>query len=204
MTFINIYRIPLLTLALLVWSAGVDVADPSFLRDASFVSPNGRYCVQLVDENFVIKDTVTGRVDPSLTNTGVYYLRWALNSRSFVTVEHISHGSHGRVVSLNQDKWNSVDVYPPGPRKMDSTVINLELHSDRVHYKFAGDILGPRWEPVSYQLCDLDVILQTGRMSNVKWTPLSRMAWAAAIKSKPSYMPPMKKPSTTPCLDDSQ
>ena len=203
MTFMNIYRIPLVVWALVVSSPGTGVADKSIPRGASFVSPNGRYCVQLyLNESFVIKDTVTGRVDTSITSTGVLYFRWAANSGSFVTVEHIANGSYGRVVYLDQDKWNSVEVYPPHHGKMNAAVINLELSSDRVHYKFAVEILGPHWEAVSYRICDLDVILQTGRTSDIRWTPLSKMAWAAALTSRePSYMPPMEKPSTTPCLD---
>jgi hypothetical protein len=180
------------------------VADKFVLRGASFVSRNGRYCVQLyLNESFLIRDTATGRVDTSIASTGVLYLQWAPNSRSFVTVEHIAHGSYGRVVYLEHGKWNSVEVNPPSLSKQNATVINLELHSDRVHYRFAVEIVGPDWEPIDYQFCDLDVTLQTGKILNAKWTPLSEAAWAAALTSRePSYLPPMKPPSATACVDD--
>src|SRR5207248_4264685 len=167
MTFINIYRIPLLLWALLVSSAVAGAADKLVLRGASFVSPNGRYCVQLYfEESFLIRDTATGRVDTSIASTGVLYLHWATNSGSFVTVEHIAHGSYGRVVYLDHGQWNSVEVNPPSPSKQNATAINLEVRSDRVHYKFVVEILGSDWEPINYQFCDLDGTLQTGKISN--------------------------------------
>lgn len=91
-------------------------AEEPVLPGVTFVSPDSRYCVQLELSDgslrFVIKDAKTKRVDDSIQSTGPLYLHWATNSKSFVTVEHISKGSYGRLVYLADDHWLSVQVKP--------------------------------------------------------------------------------------------
>ena len=171
-------------------------AEEAILPGVSFVSPNGRYCVQLevIDGSlrFVIKDNEMGRIDDSVVSTGLLYLHWAANSRSFATVEHISKGSYGRVLYLADDKWASVQVEPAFKGKMDYNVINLQLEANHVHYKFAVTRLAKDWMPVDYSFCDLDVSLETGKVSNVKWAPISEAEWAA-MPHEPVCLPPMPR-----------
>jgi hypothetical protein len=159
-------------------------AEDPVLPSVSFVSPDGRYCVQLdvIDGllRFVIKDMKTERIDDSVQSTGPVYLHWAKNSKAFVTVEHTSKGSYGRVVYLADDHWLSVQVPPRFEGKMDCSVINLQLESDRVHYKFAVRKLSADWAPIGYSFCDLDVGLETGKVSNVKWASASEAEWTNA------------------------
>jgi hypothetical protein len=183
---------------LLLWLITPSSAEEAVLPGVSFLSPNGRYCVQLevIDRSlrFVIKDTETGRIDDSILSTGPLYLHWSANSMSFVTVEHISKGSYGRVVYLEGDKWMNAEVNPPFKGKMDYLVINLQLDKDGVHYKFAVTKLAPDWTPIDYWLCDLDVNLRGGKISDAKWTPLSQAEWAATPgPDNPVCQPPMER-----------
>jgi hypothetical protein len=125
--------------------------------------------------------------------TLVLYLHWVANSKAFVTVEHIAKGSYGRVVYLTGDKWKDVEVSPPLEGKKDSMVINLQLGTDNVHYKFAVTRLAPDWTPSDYSFCDLDVSLVTGKVSNVKWTHISEAELAAIPgPDKPVCVPAMQ------------
>jgi len=171
-------------------------AEKVVLPGDSFTSPDGRYCVQLdVTDgllHFLIKDTKTERIDDSIQNTGPLYLHWATDSKSFVTVEHISKGSYGRLVYLGKDRWLSVQVEPPFKGKMDYNVVNLQLEPNRVHYKFAVTKLSEDWTPIDYSFCDIDVNLATGKASNVRWIPASEAELANAPgPDDPVCIPPM-------------
>lgn len=159
-------------------------AEEPVLPGESFVSPNGQYCLQLevIDGllRFVIKNRKTKGTDDSVQSTGPLYLHWATNSKSFVTVEHISKGSYGRVVYLVDDRWVSIEVKPPFKGKMEYGVIGLQLEPDRVHYKFAVTKLSEGWAPLGYTFCDLDVNLATGEVGNIKSTSASEAEFANA------------------------
>jgi hypothetical protein len=162
-----------------------------------FVSPDGRYSVELVEIDresyYAIKDMATGRVDNSIVMpTLLLYLHWAANSRSIVTVEHIAHGSSGRVIYLKDARWKDVEIKPPDEKLMHYTVVNLTIKADRVHYRFALRHIKGNGMPLDYKFCDLDVDLQSGQISNVKWTPTSQREEAAALARKPVYVPPMQ------------
>ena len=169
-------------------------AEEPVLPGVAFVSPDNRYCVQLELSDrslrFVIKDAKTKRIDDSIQSTGPLYLHWATNSKSFVTAEHISKRSYGRLVYLADDHWLSVQVKPPFKGKIDYGVINLQLEPDRVHYKFAVTKLSEDWTPIDYSFCDLDVALATGEISNIKRTSASEAELANA-PDEPVYVPMM-------------
>jgi hypothetical protein len=187
--------------------------EPGFTEDfvapgVGFVSPNGQYCVQLevIDGilRLIIKDTKTQRVDDSIQSTGPLYLHWAADSKSFVTVEHISKGSYGKVVYLADDRWLSVEVKPPFKGKMDYEVINLQLKSDRVHYKFAVTKLSEDWTPIDHSFCELEVTLANGKVTAAKWTSASE----AELVNMPGPDKPVCVPSmpegTTACVGDAR
>lgn len=182
---------------LTLWLAAPCSADGRISLGASLISPNGRYSVHLEELGgvtyFVIKDTVTERLDHSIVMpTALLYLHWATDSKSFVTVEHIAKGSYGRVVYLDGDKWKNVEVRPPYDGMMDATVINLRLGMNSVYYKFAVRTLTPHWEPIDYRFCDVDVSLKTAKMFHVRWTPVAQEEWATSLwPRKPVYLPPM-------------
>jgi hypothetical protein len=192
-------RTLLLVSVLLTWLAWPSFADKGVPLGVSFVSPDGQYSVQLQElvmiPHFVIKNMGTEEVDSSLVMpTLLFYLHWAANSKSFVTVEHTAKGSYGRVVYLAGDKWKDLKVVPPFEGRMDAAVIKLQLGMDSVHYKFAVRTLARDWTPIDYWFCDLDVNLGAGKVSNVKWTPTSQAAWAATLwPRKPLYLPPMER-----------
>jgi hypothetical protein len=182
----------MLLLALIKASLAKETVPPG----VGFASPDGRYCVQLdvIDGllRFLIKDTKTERIDDSVQSTGPLYLHWATNSKCFVTVEHISKGSYGRVVYLGEDRWLAVQVEPPFKGKMDYVVVNLQLQPDHVHYKFAVTNLSEDWTPIDYSFCDVDVSLATGKVTNVKSTPASEAELANAPgPDDPVCVPPM-------------
>src|ERR1700730_4252947 len=148
---------------LLLWFTQVSLAEEAVSPGVSFVSPNGRSCVQVEGvaglPRFAIKDRETGRMDNSIVSTGPLYLHWAANSRCFVAVEHIAKGSRGRVIYLAGDRWSDVKVEPPSEDKVDTTVIKLQLGTDSVHYVFAVRKLARDWTPIDYWLCELDISL---------------------------------------------
>jgi hypothetical protein len=203
----NMNRFLFVISILLLWLIKPSSAEKAVLPGVSFLSPNGRYCVQLdvIDRSlrFVIKDTETGRMDDSILSSGPLYLHWAGNSRSFVTVEHTAKGSYGRVVHLVGDKWGSVEVMPPFEGKMDANVINLQLGTDSVHYKFAVTRLAEDWTPTDYSFCDLDISLATGKVTNVKWTSASEAELVNAPgPDEPVCLPPMEQGTTATCAGD--
>ena len=168
---------------------------PARLR---IVSPDRRYSVELVEIDrqwrYVIKEIQTGQLDSSIVMpTVLLYLEWSANSKSIVAVEHIPKGSCGRVIYLKNGKWRDIEVRPPGEERIDSAIVRLEIKPDHVHYKFAVRRINDNGMPIDYKFCDLDVELQTGRISNVNWTPTSERGLAASLRRKPSYVPPMKE-----------
>ena len=183
-------------------------ADDAIVPGASFVSPDARYCVQLavIDGSlrFVIEDRKRERVEDSIQSTGPLYLHWATNSKSVVTVEHISKGSYGRVIYLGDDGWLSVEVKPPFKGKMDYRVTNLQLGSDRVHYKFAVTKLSEHWTPIDHSFCDVEIALANGKMTDAKWTSSSEAELVNMPgPDEPICVPPMTQ-GTTRCVGDSR
>jgi hypothetical protein len=189
-------RILLVLVLLLFLATKVGSVEGSLPLGVSFVSPNGQYSVQLEEINgaphFVITERGTSREDNSIRMpTLLLYLHWAGDSKSFVTVEHIAKGSRGRVVYLEADKWKYVEVDPPFEGKTYHKVINLQLGSDSVHYKFVVTPLTSSWMPIEDRFCDFDVSLKTGKTSNVKWSHVSDVASLANLMQNPVYLPAM-------------
>jgi hypothetical protein len=202
----NTLRVLAITLTLLCACIGATFADEPVLPGVGFISPDGRYCVQLelVDGllRFMIKDTKTEHVENSIESTGPLYLRWAADSKSFVIIEHISKGSYGRVVYLAADRWLSVQVEPPFKGKMDYHVVNLQLGPDRVYFKFAVTKLSEAWTPIDHSFCDLEMILASGKVSSIKWTSASEAELVNAPGPDEPVCVPAMKPGTTVCGSD--
>lgn len=202
------HRILLVISVLLVWFRSAALGDKFIREGICFFSPDGRYSVHLDEmdiSHFVIKNTATGEVDRSIVMpTALLYLHWGANSKSFVTVEHISKGSYGRVVYLADGKWRDLKVEPAFGGKMNAKVIQLQLQADIVHYRFAVTKLASDWTtPLEYSFCDLDISLTTGDVSNVKWTPTSEAALAATLwPHKSVYLPPMQASASATCVDN--
>jgi len=166
--------------------------------NARFVSPDGSHAVDFVmidkEWHFRITDLKNGQVDDSIVMPSlILYLRWAVNSRAFVTVEHIAGGSYGRVVCLKDNKWTSLEVMPPGESMMSFKVVSLEIKGDFVHFRLSVDYEKGNGIPLSYMFYDSDATLATCEPCNVQWIPISRMEWLASLKRPPLYIPPMKK-----------
>lgn len=170
--------------------------QPSIPSGVRFISPAGRYSVGLQQfdrlTHYVIEDTKTRNIDGSIIMPSlVLYLHWAPNSRSIGAVEHIPHGSCGRVIYLTSDKWADVEVRPPGAEPKDATVIELKIAAEYAHYRFAVRYIKPNGMPIRYAFCDLDVGLERGSIVNVHWSSASEAEWAASLERKPLYDPPM-------------
>jgi hypothetical protein len=178
--------------------AGWPLGAKSVSFESRFVSPDGRYSVDLViidkQPHFRITDTKTGDVDDSIVMpTLILYLHWASNSQSFVTVEHTAEGSYGRLVYLKGDKWRSLEVGPPADSMMSFSVINLQIKQDRVHFTFCVDYEKGNGIPVYYTFYDVDVELGTGKVLNTTWSPISHAEWLASLKRQAAYIPAMTK-----------
>jgi hypothetical protein len=169
----------------------------SIPQGVRFVSPDGRYSVELQEIDrlsyYAIKDTKTGNVDRSVVMPSLLlYLHWAANSRSIVAIEHIPHGSCGRLIYLTNSKWTDVEVRPPGKELKDSAVIEITINAEYVHYRFAVRYIQPNGMPIRYAFCDLDVRLEQGSILNVHWASASEGDWAASLEQRPLYNPPME------------
>ncbi len=163
----------------------------------SFVSPSGRFSVELVEIDrqwrYAIKDARTGGVHDSIVMpTVLLYLHWTADSQSIVAVEHVPKGSSGRVIYLRDDKWTDVEVRPPSDGWIDYTVISLEIKVDRVHFRFVVRHVKDNGIPIDHLFCDLDVGLPAGQISNVTWTSITEAQAAAGLARKPNYIPPMR------------
>jgi hypothetical protein len=183
----------------------VNLATPSYAaypqisirQGVRFVSPDGRYSVELQEMDrlsyYAIKDTKTGNVDRSVVMPSLLlYLHWAPNSRSIVAVEHIPHGSCGRLIYRTDSKWADVEVRPPGEELKDSAVVEVTINAEYVHYRFAVRYIQPNGMPIRYAFCDLDVNLEDRGISNVRWTPTNQGEWANSLEQKPVYTPPVE------------
>ena len=191
-------KLLLFVLLLLLLSLGSTArsAEGPLPLGVGFPSPDGRYSVHVeeIDKlpHFVIVETGTGRVDKSIVMpTRLLYLHWAADSHAFVIVEHITQGSCGRLVYLQGDTWKDAQVDPPFPGMMFHTVVNLCLTLSSVHYKFVVTPLTSNWIRGEDRICDLDVSLNTGKMSNIKWSPVRDLASLAKLMRNPMYFPPM-------------
>lgn len=163
---------------------------------ASFVSPNGKYSVELVEIDgqwrYAIKNAQTGVVDDSMVMpTVLLYLHWTADSQSIVAVEHIAKGSTGRIIYLKDGKWADVEIRPPNNGWMEYRVINLEIKTARAHFRFVVRHVKDNGIPIDHMFCDLDVDLATGEISNITWTSISEAEEAASLAREPTYIPPM-------------
>jgi hypothetical protein len=168
----------------------------SIPKGVRFVSPDGRYWVELQEidrlSRYFIEDLETRSVDRSIIMPSLLlYLHWASNSRSIVTVEHIPHGSCGRVIYRTRGKWADVEVRPPAGELKDSAVVGLKITAQYAHYRFAVRYIEPNGTPLRYAFCDLDVSLESGSILNIHWSSASEVEWAASFERKPLYLPPM-------------
>jgi hypothetical protein len=166
--------------------------------DARFVSPDGGQTVDFVmidrEWHFRISDSRTGHVEDSIVMPSlVLYLRWASNSRAFVTVEHIAGGSYGRIVYLKDGKWTNVEVVPPDDSMKSFSVISLTLQESHVHFKLSVDYEKGNGIPTHFMFYDVDFELDTGKILDAKWTAISHSEWLASLKREPSYVPAMDK-----------
>lgn len=169
----------------------------SIPNGTAFISPDGRYSVkvEVIDRlpHYIIEDTKTRKVDRSIIMPSLLlYLHWAADSRSFVAVEHIPHGSCGRVIYQAADKWVDVEVRPPSVELKDAAVVGLEIAGDNVHYRFAARHIKPNGMPIRYGFYDLDVSLERGRISNVRWSSAKEREWATSLEQRTLYIPRMK------------
>jgi|tagenome__1003787_1003787.scaffolds.fasta_scaffold19907017_2 hypothetical protein len=169
----------------------------SIPQGVPFASPNGRYSVELQEIDrlsyYAIKDTKSGDIDRSIIMPSlVLYLHWASNSQAIVAVEHVPHGSRGRVVYVTDSQWADIEVRPPGKELMDSAVVGVTIKPDHVHYRFAIRYIQPNGMPIRYAFCDLDVSFETRGSSNIRWTPTNQAEWAASLEQKPAYNPSME------------
>ena len=169
----------------------------SIPNDTPFVSPDGRYSVnvEVIDRlpHYIIKDTKARKVDRSIIMPSLLlYLHWAADSRSFVAVEHIPHGSCGRVIYQAGDKWVDIEVRPSSEDLTDAAVVGLEIKGDNVHYRFAARHIKANGMPIRYGFYDLDVSLEQGRISNVRWSSAKEREWTTSLEQPPLYIPPMK------------
>jgi hypothetical protein len=186
----------LLGLALLInftFALGKSVAPGT-----RFVSPNGRYSVELTESkadkllHFTIKDLETGRVSNKIVMpTVLLYLHWSANSQAIITVEHIAHGSYGRIIRLNQGMWRSSEVRPPKTAMSDTKIVNLEVGSNDAHFKFVVRDLNDKSMPIGHRICDINVSLASGRFSHVKCSRVSSSVAAATALQEASYRPVM-------------
>jgi hypothetical protein len=180
----------------LVGPALLGFSEEGIPRGASFVSPDGRYSVELVEIDgqwrYAIKDAQTGAVDDSIVMpTVLLYLHWTADSQSIVAVEHIAKGSTGRIIYLKDGKWRDVEIRPPNDGWMEYTIINLEIKTDRAHFRFVVRHVKDNGIPIDHMFCDLDVGLATGKISNITWTSISEAQEAASLAREPTYTPSM-------------
>ena len=166
-------------------------------QGVTFVSPDGRYSVELQEIDrlsyYAIKDTKAGNVDRSVVMPSLLlYLHWGPNSRSIVAVEHVPHGSCGRLIYLTDSKWADVEVRPPGEELKDSAIVEVKINAEYVHYRFGVRYIQPDGMLIRYAFCDLNVSLQGSGVSNVRWTPTNQAEWASSLEQKPVYTPPVE------------
>ena len=171
--------------------------DASIPFTSKFISPDGSYAVDFTmidkEHHFRITDLKTNRVDDSIVMPSlVLYLRWASNSRAFVTVEHTAGGSYGRVVCLTGGKWKSLEVAPPDDATTNFQVLAVNIRADSVHFKFSLDHRNSGGVPISYMFYDLDIKLRACEPSNIHWTATSRTEWLRSLNEKPKYSPSME------------
>lgn len=183
--------------AIFLWLT-LDVLTASVLPGTLFTSPNGRYSVELTENksdkllHFVIKDVQTGDVSNRIVMpTALLYLHWSASSTAFVTVEHLAHGSYGRIISFKGGTWRTVEIRPPDTARSDVKITNLEILNNDVHVRFAVRDLNEDNVPIRHRVCDIDVSLSSGQFSNVKCIPVSATLGAAIARERPSYQPPM-------------
>jgi hypothetical protein len=170
----------------------------SVVPGTRFVSPDGRYSVELTQNkadkllHFVIKDLHTDHVsDKIVMPTVLLYLHWSANSQAIVTVEHIAHGSYGRIIHFKQGTWRSIEIRPPSTAMSDVKVVNLDIRSNHAHFKFVVRDLNRQNAPTGHRVCDIDVSLISGRFSGVSCIHVSPSRGAATARQQPSYQPAM-------------
>lgn len=179
----------------LLLNCGLALAE-SVTPGSESVSPNGRYSVELTENkadkllHFAIKDLQTGHVsDKIVMPTVLLYLHWSDDSQAIVTVEHIAHGSYGRVIHFEKGAWRSAEIRPPSTAMSDIKVVKLEIRRNFAHFEFAVRDLNSQNLPMGHRVCDLDANLTSGRFARAKCISVSPSVGAAAARQQPSYRP---------------
>jgi len=154
---------------LLLLGSTSKAADTGF---PNFSSPDGRFVIRVdyTDDRglyYVIRDRLGGRTDKSIDFfSRLLWLKWAPDSRTFVTVDHIAGGTIARVMHYQSGRWCVHEVEVPSEDMSNSRVLGVSFEDKVVHlsYKFQHtDKHGPN---DGFGLCHFDVDVASGNTSH--------------------------------------
>jgi hypothetical protein len=138
-----------------------------------FYSPDRNTVVVYKPDQLDVRDARTNELQKSVTISLLFGLRWTGDSKTFVAIEHIAHGSDATFVHLSDGEWRSFVVTPPGEEYRDYAVIRVEAQQKDVRLSYSAAT------NEALYLISFTVDPSTQALANVTTQELSYKAWEA-------------------------
>jgi hypothetical protein len=127
-----------LVIVLLTITARAEIPLNPVPEGSRFKSPDGKF---IVSGELEIADTSTGEKVVLPWLGPVYYVEWAGNSKFFVVVSHIAHGSYATLVKPVPGGWKKFNIDPDlGNLKFNHyekyEVADVKISNSKVRFEF--------------------------------------------------------------------
>jgi hypothetical protein len=146
-------------------------------KGKTFVSPNKKFTVQLVQDNrdfyFKIRSAQEPVSQLPVGNTPVYIIDWSPDSKSFIAIEHYAESSDMELIHWNGKKWTKVLINFPGDDDaFRSHVVDWKFTPTYITETFIAN--GCKAHDASdLHKYSFNIDLETGNVSKLRKTPIS-------------------------------
>jgi len=142
-----------------------------------FKSPDGRFIVRIAygdqKNNYEIRDNKTGRLDTSIELlTRLFWLRWSGDSKTFVAVDQLAHGSYAQVFHFDGKKWIYHDVKPPEKDLESYAVVGAFIKPHLITITSTLSYLKGSDSLTGFGFCGFDFNIESGHLSNIRVIPI--------------------------------
>jgi hypothetical protein len=118
-----------------------DYVEPKELPRGTSLESSDRRFTAFVDLGIKVRDNQTGQVSTAPTLPVVFFLKWASDSRTLMTVEHIAGGTAAGIVHYVDGSWKRSKVSAPDESEgfeRGTIVTDITFHDGAVHLTYGG------------------------------------------------------------------
>jgi len=155
------------------------IAGESISQGEIFKSPDGLYSVRLAEvdgtKRFIISNKKDIVVDNSIfMPTILLRLSWNVDSRSFLTVEHIAGGDYARLIYVESGKWAVNQYGPSGKGIMKYSITELLMKPDRIFIRYVISDQNEIGHTIGNRFCEFNIDLKTKQKRDERCGPISK------------------------------